>query len=340
MRRVVFLVIVACVLLAGAWWGIDWYTEGRFLEATDNAYVEADIAVIAPRVSGYIARVAVDDNQPVRAGDLLARLEDTDYRAKVAMNEAEVGRMRDMVGAATATRSARAAAIAEAEAALAAAEAEATRAATDRDRLARLLADGFVGRQRFDLAATDAASRAAAVRAARAALTAARAGASGAGAERGAAQAGGRATAAQLESARYDLANTEIRAPVPGVVGNRSARLGQYVRAGQQLMVVVPVEQAYVVANFKETQVARMHPGQPVRLTADAYPDAELTGHIVSLSPASGSRFSILPPENATGNFTKVVQRLPVKIAVDRPLPAGVRLVPGLSVRPVVDIRK
>ncbi|MCA3255087.1 MAG: HlyD family secretion protein, partial [Alphaproteobacteria bacterium] len=302
-------------------------------------YVEADMAVISSRVAGYIKRVAVDDNQAVRPGDTLVELEDVDYRARVAAAEADAARSGDLIGAADAAQGGRAAAIREAEAALAAAEAEATRAERDRQRLSQLLENRFVSRQRYDVAVAEAASRQAAVAQARAALVAARAGVAGAGAERGAAVAARSAATAQLEAARYDLANTRIVAPVAGFVGNRSARVGQFVRAGQQLMVVVPVDKAYVVANFKETQVARMRPGQPVTLTVDAYPDVTLKGRIVSLSPAAGSRFSILPPENATGNFTKIVQRIPIKILIDRPLPEGVRLVPGMSVRPSIDVR-
>ncbi len=339
MRRNIFLGIVALVLLGAVAAAVQWYVTGRWIEATDNAYVEADIAVIAPRVAGYVRTVAVTDNQAVKAGDVLAVLDDVDYRARVAVAEADVARMASMISAAEATTTSRSAMIDEAAAALTAAQAEAGRAEADRARLESLLGNRFVSRQRYDVAVADAASRRAAVGQARAALVAARSGVTGAGAERGASVAGGRAASAQLDASRYDLSNTIIRAPQDGVVGNRSARVGQYVRAGQQLMVVVPVDQAYVIANFKETQVTRMRPGQPVSIAADAYPDARISGRIASLSPAAGSRFSILPPENATGNFTKVVQRIPVKIILDRPLPDAVRLVPGLSVRPSIDVR-
>ena len=340
MRRTIFLGIVALILLGAVAAAVQYYVTGRWIEATDNAYVEADIAVIAPRVAGYVKSVPVDDNQSVEAGDVLVTLEDVDYRARVVAGEAELARMASMVSAAVATTASRGAMIDEAVAVLAAAQAEAVRAEADRARLESLLGNRFVSRQRYDVAVAEAARSRAAVAQARAAVVAARSGVTGAGAERGASVASGRTAAAQLESSRYDLSNTVIRAPMDGIVGNRSARVGQYVRAGQQLMVVVPVERAYIVANFKETQVARMHTGQPVTIEADAYPDATLTGRIASLSPASGSRFSILPPENATGNFTKVVQRIPVKILIDRPLPDSVRLIPGLSVRPSIDVRK
>ena len=340
MRRAIFLALVALVAAAVIGYAVYWFSTGRYIESTENAYVEADIAVIAPRVAGYIRTVHVADNQPVRQGDVLVTLEDTDYRAHLAAAEAQLSAGRSAIGTAEAMTASRSAAIREAEAALAAAQAEALRAETDRARLAKLLADGFVSRQRYDVAVAEAASRRAAVAQARATVAAARSGVSGATSERSTAAASSRAAAAEAEAARYELENTVIRAPIDGVVGNRFARVGQYVRPGQQLMAVVPVAQVYVVANFKETQVARMTPGQPVEIAVDAYPDREVRGHVESLSPAAGSRFSILPPENATGNFTKIVQRLPIKITLDRPLPPDMRLFPGMSVEASLDVRK
>jgi membrane fusion protein (multidrug efflux system) len=339
LRRNIFIGLAALSALALVVFVGWWLLEGRWVESTENAYVEADIAVIAPRVAGYVATVAAEDNMPVRVGDVLATLDDTDYRARAAAAEAEAAMGESAVGTAQATEAARAAAIAEARAALAAAEAQATRAEGEARRSERLLAEKWISRARYDIALADARAARATVSQARANLVSAEAQAGGARTERSGAAAGSRAAAAQARAARYDLDNTVIRAPVDGVVGNRSARVGQYVRAGQQLMVVVPVERSYVVANFKETQIARMQPGQPVEIGIDAYPDVALRGRILSLSPASGSRFSILPPENATGNFTKIVQRIPIKIAVERPLPTGVRLVPGMSVEARIDIR-
>lgn len=339
MRRNIFLSLVALVALAVLGFGVWWFTTGRFVESTENAYVEADIAVIAPRVAGYVRTVEVDDNQPVKRGDTLVTLEDVDYRARLAAAEAELAAGRSAIGTAEAMTASRTSAIREAEAALAAAQAEVTRAEADRARLSKLLAQGFVSRQRYDVAVAEAASRRAAVAQARASVAAARSGVSGATSERSTAAASSRAAAAQAEAARYELDNTVIRAPIDGVVGNRFARVGQYVRPGQQLMAIVPVRDVYVVANFKETQVARMTPGQPVEIAIDAYPGREVRGRIASLSPAAGSRFSILPPENATGNFTKIVQRVPIKIRLDRPLPEGLRLVPGMSVEASLDVR-
>lgn len=340
MQRVLFPAVVGLVLLAAAAGALWWLLEGRHIRTTDNAYVEAEIAAIAPRVPGYVAEVAVTDNQPVRRGDVLVRIEDSDWRAAVARAEAEVVRMERLAGAARATVSAGLSRIGEAEAELRAAEAERTRARADMARAEELLAKGFATRAEVDARRAELDSAEARVAERRASLAAARATRTAAAGAAGGEAAGLAAAVAALEAARIDLANTVIRSPIDGMVGNLSARVGQYARTGQQLMVVVPVEQAYLVANFKETQVAGMVAGQPVEVRLDGWPDARLEGRIVSFAPATGSRFSIIPPENATGNFTRVVQRVPVRIAIARPLPDGVRLIPGLSARVRVDMRK
>jgi membrane fusion protein (multidrug efflux system) len=290
-------------------------------------------------VAGYVAEVAVEDNQPVAAGDVLVRLVDTEYRAAFARADAEVERLRRITGAARASAEAAGATIAERAADLAAARAEVTRAEADMARADELLKRGFATRALSDERRAALLTARARVGQAEAALDAARSGRTAATGTAGGEAAALAAAIATREAAALDLANTVLRAPFDGVVGNRSARVGQYARTGQQLMVVVPVEQAYLVANFKETQVAGMRVGMPVEVTLDAFPAAPLRGRITSFSPASGSRFSVIPPENATGNFTRVVQRLPVRIAIDRPLPEGVRLVPGLSARVRVDLR-
>lgn len=340
MQRLLFPAVVGLVLLLAAAGGLWWWLEGRHVRTTDNAYVEADIAVIAPRVPGYIAEVAVTDNQPVRKGDVLVRLEDADWRAAVARAEAEVARMERLTGAARASASAVQSRIGEAEAELRAAEAEVVRARADMARAEELLKRGFATRAQVDARRAELGAAEARVAERRAALAAARASRTAATGTAGGEAAGLAAAVAALEAARVDLANTVLRAPRDGVVGNLSARVGAYARTGQQLLVLVPVEEAYLVANFKETQVAGMVPGQPVEVRLDAWPDVPLEGRILSFAPAAGSRFSIIPPENATGNFTRVVQRVPVKIAIARPLPEGVRLIPGLSARVRVDMRR
>jgi membrane fusion protein (multidrug efflux system) len=336
----IFPLLLALLALLAVGGGLWWFLEGRHWQSTDNAYVEADMAVIAAKVAGYVASVDVADNQPVKAGDPLVHIVDSDYRAALARAEAEVDRLAGERGAAGARTLAQISSIVEAEAALRAAEAEARRAAADAARAEGLLRQGFATRALVDARRAEAESTVAMVGEKRAAVAAARAGRQAASGS--AAGAGGalKAAVAQREAARLDLENTVIRAPFDGVVGNRSVRPGQFARPGQQLMVIVPVEEAYLVANFKETQISGLKPGMPVEVTLDAFPDQPLAGRIDSFSPASGSRFSVIPPENATGNFTRIVQRVPVKITLQRPLPEGVKLVPGLSAKVRADTRR
>lgn len=338
-RNHIFPILLGVVALGAIGFGIWWYVEGRHWQSTDNAYVEADMAVIAAKVSGYVAAVDVEDNQPVKAGQPLVHIVDADYRAAVAKAEAEVERLTRERGAAGARVMAESDAITQAEAALRAAEAQSIRAAADAKRADGLLAQGFATRATVDQRRAEAASAAALVAERRAAIAGAQAGRQAASGSAGGAGAAQKAAIAQADAARLDLENTVIRAPFDGVVGNRSVRPGQFARQGQQLMVIVPVEQAYLVANFKETQISGMKPGMPVEVRLDAYPKTPLKGRIDSFSPASGSRFSVIPPENATGNFTRIVQRVPVKIVLDRPLPEGVRLTPGISADVEVDLR-
>lgn len=340
MQRYIFPVLLGLLLLLGAAGAGWWLLEGRFVRTTDNAYVEADMAVIAPKIPGYVVEVAVTDNQPVARGQLLVRIDPRDQEAALARADAEVERARLATGAARSTVAALAAGIDQSQAGLRAAEAEVARARADMARAEELLKRGFATRALVD-------ERRAALEMAEARVVERRAAIGTAAASRSAAAgvaesdlAALRAAIATRSAAALDLANTEIRSPIDGVVGNRSARVGQMARVGQQLMVVVPVDQAYLVANFKETQIAGMRAGQPVTVTLDSWPDQPLKGRILSFAPASGSRFSVIPPENATGNFTRVVQRLPVKIAIDRPLPGGVRLLPGLSAEVRVDMRE
>lgn len=340
LRSNIFPLVLGVLALLAAGFGLWWYLEGRHWQSTDNAYVEADIAVIAAKVPGYVARVDVTDNQPVKAGDPLVHIVDADYRAALAKAEAQVEQLARARGAAGARAVAQSRMIAEAQASLRAAEAGSRRAAADADRAENLLKQGFATRATVDARRAEAEAAAAAVVQGEAAVAAAEAGRDAASADTGGAGAALKAALAARDAAALDLENTVIRAPYEGVVGNRTVRPGQFARQGQQLMVVVPVAQAYLVANFKETQIRGMKPGMPVEVELDAYPGQPLTGRIDSFSPASGSRFSIIPPENATGNFTRIVQRVPVKILFDRPLPEGVRLTPGTSAEVRVDLRR
>ena len=339
-QRFIFPALLGILALLALGGGLWWWLEGRHWQSTDNAYVEADIATIAAKVPGYIASVPVSDNQPVKKGDALATIVDAEYRAALAGAEAEVERQRRARGSASAEVSVKTSSVAQSEAALAAAEANARRAAADAARAEGLLAQGWVTRATVDARRAEAESSSALVAERRAAIGSARAQREVATGDAGGAGASLRAALAVRDAAALDLENTVIRAPVDGIVGNRTARPGQYARAGQQLLVVVPSADAYVIANFKETQLAGMRPGMPVSITLDAYPELVLAGRIDSFSPASGSRFSIIPPENATGNFTRIVQRVPVKIVLERPLPQGLTLTPGLSASIDADLRQ
>jgi membrane fusion protein (multidrug efflux system) len=293
----------------------------------------------------------VDDNQRVKAGDVLMVIEPADFQAKVARAEADVASAEANVQTLVAARrsagaelGAQAGVIGQATANVAAAEATARRAAADEARFSELASRGWTTRARLDQARAEAQAARAAVLAARASVSAQRggAGALAAGTARAdAAIAAGeaqlRAARAALAAARLDLTRTVVRAPVDGVVGNRAVRPGQLVKAGQQLLAVVPMQQSYVVANFKETQLEKMKVGQKVELHLDAYPSLALEGRVESLAPASGAQFSLIPTDSATGNFTKIVQRVPVKIADDKNGLAAQLLRPGLSVEATVN---
>ncbi|HEX8401892.1 MAG TPA: HlyD family secretion protein [Allosphingosinicella sp.] len=320
-------------------------------ETTDNAYVRADITPVAAKVEGYVSRLLVGDNQQVRAGDVLMVIEPADYQARASRAEAELASARASLqqliaarGTAQAQVGAQGGAIAEAQARVVAARATATRASADERRFAALAKSGWTTRARLDQARAEAQSARAEIAAAEAAVAAQRgqagalaAGTQGAEANILAGQAQVQAAEAALRTAKLDLERTIVRAPVDGVVGNRAVRPGQLVKSGQQLLVVVPVQASYVVANFKETQLQKMRVGQPVEIEVDAYPGLKVHGRIDSLAPASGAQFSLIPTDSASGNFTKIVQRVPVKIRVERDGFAAQLLRPGLSVEATVN---
>jgi membrane fusion protein (multidrug efflux system) len=338
MRKSIVIGVLSLLLLGLAGGGLWWWTVARFVVSTDNAYVEADMAVMSPKLEGYVAEVVVADNQKVESGQVLVRLVDDDYRAKLA--EAEAQFAADQAALATAVKQVelQQSVIAEAEALVVSAEAELVRAEQDYRRKEKMVAARVVGQDDYDQA--EAAWRKAQAEVARtqAALVAERGRLAVQEAARVEAEAAVARAEAQRQLAQQDLDNTVIRAPFAGTVGNRAVEVGQYVRAGTALMAVVPLPEVYVVANFKETQIERLIQGQSVEIDVDAFPGQTLVGHVESFSPASGALFSLLPPENATGNFTKIVQRLPVRIAVDdQPLKA--QLKPGMSVVVSIDTR-
>ncbi|SFL76064.1 HlyD family secretion protein [Methylobacterium pseudosasicola] len=326
-------------LAGGGLYGRFWWETGRFIESTDDAYVGGDVTVIAPRVSGFVAEVLVRDNQRVRAGDLLIRLDDRDYRAALARAEAAVAGQDATLLNLAATKRLQEAVIAQSRAELAGTEAEAARTRFDVDRYRQLSAKSYASEQRFQQADADDKKASAAVAKARASLDAAERRIAVIDTQSRQAEAARAQASAERDAAQLNLGYTEIRAPADGVVGNRSARAGSYATPGAGLIALVPAGGLWVDANFKESQLADMRPGQRVGIVADILPGETFTGHVESLAPATGAQFSVLPPENATGNFTKIVQRVPVRIHLDGEAGRLGRLRPGLSVTASVDRR-
>jgi membrane fusion protein (multidrug efflux system) len=341
------------VLIAAGALGYQYNQVWAHQETTDNAYVRADITPVAAKVEGYVAKLLVEDNQPVKAGQVLMVIEPADYQARVERAEADLASARASLnqlvaarGSAEAQVGAQGGAVREALARVAAARATATRASADEARFAQLAKSGWTTRARLDQARAEAQAARAEIQAAEAAVAAQRgqvgalvATTAGAGANILAGRAQVQAAEAALRTARLDLERTIVRAPIDGVVGNRAVRPGQLVKSGQQLLAIVPVQASYIVANFKETQLEKMRVGQLVEIEVDAYPGLKVHGRIDSLAPASGAQFALIPTDSASGNFTKIVQRVPVKVTVERDGLAAQLLRPGLSVEATVDTR-
>ena len=335
------LVAGAALLIAAgvAWYGHQWWTVGRFTESTDDAYVGGDITVIAPKVSGFIAALAVTDNQVVHAGDLLLRLDDRDYRAALDRAEAGVAAQQAKLLSNTAGHRLQVAVIAQARAALDATAAQTAVTRFDADRYRSLARDQFGSVQRFQQADADSKKAVAADAQAHAAVEAAERQLDVIDAARVEVAAALAASTAEREAARLNLSYTELRAPIDGTVGNRSAQLSAYVTPGTQLLCLVPATGLWVDANFKESQLAHIKPGMAVSVMADVLPGEVFHGHVGSMAPATGAVFSVLPAENATGNFTKIVQRVPVRVLLDGDASRLGSLRPGLSVTASIDER-
>jgi membrane fusion protein (multidrug efflux system) len=338
-RRLGIAGAALAALLAVAWYADGWWTAGRYIESTDDAYVGADVTDLAPNVSGLIVEVAVRDNQAVHKGDLLVRIDDRQYRAAAAKAQAEVAGAQASLANLDASRTLQLAVIAEAQADIRAAAAQNTLAAANQARYRRLAATQAGSEQDAQTAEAAQGQAAAGLQKTQAALTAAQAQLAVIDTQRQQALASLAGAAADLSAAQLNLGYTQIRAPVDGTIGNRSARLGGYATIGAQLVSIVPASGLWVDANFKEDQIAAMRPGAAVRIAADVLPGAKITGHVASIAPASGAVFSVLPAENATGNFTKIVQRVPVRIILDGAAAQLGLLRPGLSVTAYVDTR-
>jgi membrane fusion protein, multidrug efflux system len=343
------VLVLGAALVVGAG-GVGYLNSAKASATTDNAYVKTDVTIVAPRVRGHVAQVLVADNQPVKAGQLLVRLDPEEYAARVSAAQGDLAMAEAAVASAEAAlirlgseEAVAAAQVREAETGIRAADAEASRASADWNRYDALLKTGYAPRRDADRIATQAVAAAAAADRSRAGLALTRSQLAATAARRGElvaaiaqAKAEREKAAAALDLARQDRTHVEIRAPIAGVVGDRQANVGDYVQPGSRLLVVNPLDRLYITANFKETQTARMLNGQAARVKVDALPGVTLKAHVESFAPGTGSEFALLPFEPGVGNFTKIVQRVPVKLRFDPGQPELSRLRPGLSAKVTV----
>jgi membrane fusion protein (multidrug efflux system) len=334
------LIGLACALaLAACGYGYYWWTFARFFEETDDAYVGGNVTPIAPHISGFIVQILVTDNQQVRAGQLLIRLDDRDARAAFDHADAALQQQEAVLSSLRAKYTLQQAMIQQAVADLDAKTAQAEFAKVDAERY-RWLA------QRSSGTAQDEQRSSALDKQAQASVISSKAGIAAAkrqldvlDAQISEAKAAVAQAKADLQTAKLNLDYTKIRAPIDGYVGNRAAQVGAYVAQGAYLLTIVPAHGLWVDANFKEDQLARMRPGQPATIVADVLPGHVLHGYLLNLAPATGAVFSVIPPENATGNFTKIVQRVPVRIALDDVYATLGKIRPGISTTATVDTR-
>lgn len=339
-RRKAMLLGLAVLALAAAFYGIPraWYAWTHV--STDDAFVEGTLVPVAAEAAGRITALHVDEHQQVEAGEPLLEIEPSDYAVSVALRKAGLMKILSEKKELAAQRTGTETEMARAQAALAAAAAEAELAEKDRARFEGLLQERVIPQAQFDSIEARARTAAARLEEARQAVAKARAALKGLSSREETLDFGAREAEAELEKARLDLSRTVLASPVRGVVAKKSAELGKFVQKGQPLFIIARDGALWVTANFKETQVRAMRAGQEVDIRVDAYPGLVLKGHVESFQPGTGSVFSLLPPENATGNFVKVVQRLPVRIALDSPPDPDHPLRPGLSVVASVSIRR
>jgi membrane fusion protein (multidrug efflux system) len=329
----------AIVLGAGVSLGANWLHTGRYLESTNDAYVKADYTTIAPKVSGYVSEVLVGDNDPVKAGQILARIDPRDFRTALDRAQADVGAAEAGIDNIDAQLALQSSLIDEAKADIAASEASLAFARQDYRRYHDLVKTGYGTVQRAQQAQANLRQESAQLERGRASLVAAQRQIEVLKTQRAQAETALTHAQSAAEQAALNLGYTEVTAPISGTVGARSLRVGQFVNAGTALMAVVPLHAIYVVANFKETQLTDMRGGEPATVKVDSFPGRALHGHVDSLAPASGLEFALLPPDNATGNFTKIVQRIPVKIRLDADEPMNGLLRAGMSVEATIDTK-
>ncbi len=339
-KQVLLAAGVAGLLAGATYYGDFWWTTGQFQVSTDDAYVAADSVIVSPKTTGYLSQVPVNDNQKVRAGDVLARIDDRDYRTALDQAHADVNAARADIDNLQQSIQQQILSVSQARAQVVSDQASVTFSEQQLRRYAELARTGAGTVQAAQQYQAEIQEHQAKLEQDQAGTAVALKQVDVLRAQLQRAQ----ATLAQREAAErqaeLNRSYTTIVAPIDGTVGVRTLRVGQYVQAGTQLMAVVPLQAVYVTANYKETQLTDVRPGQPATISVDMFPGTVVHGQVDSIAPASGAEFALLPPDNATGNFTKIVQRIPVKIVVDSHDPLAGMLRPGMSVEPTIDTKK
>jgi len=326
---IVAIAAATAILFAARW---DSWVGARIDQTTDDAYVKGDITPLSAKIEGYVSKVAVSDYQSVKAGDLLVEIEDDDYLAREAQAEAELAGAEAAIANLKAHKAEQHSQIDQAQSAIAATQADVDRTKLEAKRQGALLASTYGTQQKVEQAVADEKRFEATLVRNQAELESERRQMGVLDTQESQLRAEMKAKRAQLALANITLGYTRIVAPVDGMVGERGVRAGQYVRPGAQVISVVPLDTVWIVANYKETQLTRVAVGQRASITVDSFPGVTISGHVDSIAPASGSQFTLLAPDNATGNFTKVVQRIPVKIVLDPGHALAGKLRPGMSV--------
>jgi membrane fusion protein (multidrug efflux system) len=332
------LAVIAGVF-AGADYGRYYWITGRYLVSTDDAYVDVHSAMISPKVSGYISDVPVNDNQPVKAGRVIARVDPRDYQTALDQAWANVAAARATIATLYQQIGQQGLAVEQTRQAVESDQAALVYSQQDFQRYTDLERSGYGTVQRAQQARSDVIQKQAKLDSDKAGIASAEKQISVLQAQLEQARAALKQRQASEHQAELNLGYTIITAPLDGTVGVRTVQIGQYVQPGTQLMAVVPLHAVYITANYMETQLTHVRPGQSVTIEVDTFPGTVVHGHVDSMAPASGQQFALLPPDNATGNFTKIVQRIPVKIALDADDPLAGRLRPGMSVEPTIDTK-
>ncbi|MBQ0718972.1 MAG: HlyD family secretion protein [Gammaproteobacteria bacterium] len=339
MRKIILLGILSVGVIFAGLWAKEWWFEGRFWQSTDNAYTRSDITIISAKVAGIVDKVNVSANERVKAGDILISMYKPIFDARVARVEADVVEAQAGLARVDTQTNLQKATIAASRAQVKSAEAQLKRANLDLVRSKTLKDKGYAEKQRYDHDLTDVSSAEAELARTRANVKAAVAQLDVLSAEKAEIRAEQAHAEAEVKLAKIALYLSDIRAPREGIIGAKHVERGEYIHVGARKMAIVSLDHVWVSANFKETQLTGMLPGQRALIEIDAFPGELIEGVIESLAPASGAEFSLLPADNATGNFTKIVQRVPVKILLDQTNPTVKLLRPGMSVLAKIDTR-